>query len=98
MAKSKLSPAERMLVEVALAEHQMLTNEAESRKQARLAKIVESHPEAKDGPYSFESEGQDIYLVYTDSKGPALPREAALKEAIPITRKRREKPTVPPEV
>lgn len=98
MAKTKLSAAERMLVEVAMTEYQQAVDFAEQRKQARLGTVVQSHSEAKAGPYNFESDGKDFFLVYADEE--VKDSDGGTGEGPNVTSiKRVRKPkTVPPAV
>lgn len=71
--KAKASPAERMLIELALADYEATVAHAEKIKNSRIAKVFESHPEAKIG-LGVSSEGGEMYVLYeTDDTVPPKP-------------------------
>lgn len=76
-----LTPAETMLLQVALTEYNEAMKAIEERKQNRLSSIAASHPEAKN--FSIEEKDGKLVLTYDapdekteeESAGPQLVQE-----------------------
>ena len=58
----EVSPAETMLLEVAMTEYNEASKAAEAMKARRLDSIAVSHPESK--VYNFEVVGGKLCMVY----------------------------------
>jgi hypothetical protein len=75
------SPAEVMLIELAMGEYNKLLQLAEEQKQHRLAAVANSHPEAKS--YNFESKDGNLCLVY-DAPDEKTAEESAGPQTQPV--------------
>lgn len=72
MKKSiKATPAEVMLIELAIGEYNEAVESARIERDRRMAAIAASHPEAKN--FGLEHKDGDTFLTYDDGLEPPVP-------------------------